>query len=60
MLRRRPSKRLTIEQVQAHPFFSGVDWAAVEAQQVPLPLDFVALARVGAQHLAAVQAEKAA
>ena len=32
-------RRLTIEQVKAHAFFSGVDWRAVEAHEVPLPVD---------------------
>ena len=42
MLRRDPRERLTIAQVAAHPFFSGVDWAAVGARRTPLPVDLCA------------------
>ncbi|KIZ05598.1 hypothetical protein MNEG_2359 [Monoraphidium neglectum] len=44
MLVRQPGRRLTVEQIKHHPFFAGVDWPAVEAHKVPLPLDLVALA----------------
>ncbi|GBF96149.1 hypothetical protein Rsub_08897 [Raphidocelis subcapitata] len=47
MLARRPGRRPTMEQIRAHPFFEGVDWAAVEARRVPLPLDLAALATAG-------------
>ena len=42
MLRRDPRARLTIAQVAAHPFFSGIDWAAVGARRAPLPVDLCA------------------
>ena len=42
MLRRDPRARLTIAQVAAHPFFSGVNWAAVGARRTPLPVDLCA------------------
>ncbi|GBF96151.1 hypothetical protein Rsub_08899 [Raphidocelis subcapitata] len=47
MLARRPGRRPTLEQIREHAFFEGVDWAAVEARRVPLPLDLAALATEG-------------
>jgi serine/threonine protein kinase len=47
MLARRPGRRLTVRQLKGHAFFAGVDWAAVEARTVPLPVDLVALAKIG-------------
>jgi len=49
MLVRTAKQRWTIEQLQQHPFFTGVDWLAVQSRQVPLPVDMVALASAGRQ-----------
>ena len=56
MLRRRAGKRLTVDAIKAHPFFVGVDWAAVGERRVPLPVDL--RARLAASGGAA-SAEKA-
>ena len=37
MLRRDARERLTIAQVQAHPYFGDVDWAAVRARRAAAP-----------------------
>ena len=42
MLRHDATERLTIEEVKAHRFFEGVDWAAVGERRVPLPVDLCA------------------
>lgn len=44
MLQVDPRKRLSMAQVQAHPFFAGVDWEEVAAGRTPVP----ALLSVGA------------
>ncbi|GBF94368.1 hypothetical protein Rsub_07182 [Raphidocelis subcapitata] len=49
MLVRRPHARVSVRRLQRHAFFAGVDWAAVEARTVPLPLDLAALAVSGRQ-----------
>ena len=49
MLVRRPRARVSVRRLQRHAFFAGVDWSAVEARTVPLPLDLVALAENGQQ-----------
>jgi hypothetical protein len=36
-----------VRHLKGHAFFAGVDWAAVEARTVPLPVDLVALAKIG-------------
>jgi hypothetical protein len=53
MLARRPGRRLTVRHLKGHAFFAGVDWAAVEARTVPLPIDLVALAKIGREAAAA-------
>ncbi|GBF94930.1 hypothetical protein Rsub_08173 [Raphidocelis subcapitata] len=50
MLVRRPGARVSVRRLQRHAFFAGVDWAAVEARTVPLPLDLEALAVTGQQY----------
>jgi len=58
MLVRDARQRWTIEQLQQHPFFTGVDWQAVESRQVPLPVDMLALACAGRQHQLQMQQQK--
>ncbi|GBF94922.1 zinc finger kinase-like [Raphidocelis subcapitata] len=50
MFVRRPGARVSVRRLQRHAFFAGVDWAAVEARTVPLPLDLEALAVTGQQY----------
>ncbi|KIZ03463.1 hypothetical protein MNEG_4493 [Monoraphidium neglectum] len=54
MLVKRPSKRFTIRQVMAHPFFAGVSWPQAEARRLSLP-DLRALAAMGREYMQAVQ-----
>lgn len=42
-----PMQRPTMQQVQAHEFFRGVDWGAVRARRAVLPVDLIAMAEVG-------------
>jgi hypothetical protein len=51
MLVRRPRARVSVRRLQRHAFFAGVDWSAVDARTVPLPLDLAALAESGRQVL---------
>jgi hypothetical protein len=53
-------QRLTIEGVQAHSFFQGVDWAALEEQAAPLPVDLLAKVEAGRTAVVAGAAKKAA
>jgi len=50
MLVKSPKRRWSVQQLKSHPFFSGVDWEAVQAQRVPLSVDLVALAAVGRRY----------
>lgn len=49
MLVRAPGQRYTISQIKQHPYFAGVDWAAVPKQRVAMPIDLVAMADLGRQ-----------
>ena len=60
MLVRRPRARVSVRRLQRHTFFAGVDWPAVEARTVPLPLDLAALAEKGQQLLQQHEEEQAA
>jgi len=60
MLVRRPKSRWSIQQLKSHSFFAGVDWAAVEARRVPLPVGLVALAAGGQRAMQAWRAAKEA
>jgi len=42
MLVKSRRRRWSVQQLKSHPSFSGVDWAAVQAQGVPLPVDLKA------------------
>ena len=57
MLRRRAGKRLTVDAIKAHPFFAGVNWAAVGERRVLLPVDL--RARLAAGSGVAASGEKA-
>ncbi|KAJ6553964.1 kinase-like domain-containing protein, partial [Mycena vulgaris] len=37
LLAKDPGARLTIGQVKSHPYFEGIDWAAVARHEVPVP-----------------------
>jgi len=37
-------QRWSIEEIKQHAVFEGVDWEAVQARRVPLPIDLVGLA----------------
>jgi serine/threonine protein kinase len=59
MLVRRPRARVSVRRLQRHAFFAGVDWSAVEARTVPLPLDLAALTESGRQVLQQYKEEQA-
>jgi serine/threonine protein kinase len=60
MLVRRPRARVSVRRLQQHAFFAGMDWPAVEARTVPLPLDLAALAEKGQQLLQQHEEEQVA